>query len=732
MNKTLTKVLALVMVLAMVLSLCACGAEPAAPAEEPAAPAESEETAAPVEVDTRLAAEVYTTENVDFDAYTATSEEIYADVLGDFLATYNEAKAASTIAERYALMAVAEAKLIEAGIFFPTSSNGGNYSLGRNANYTVSPCLWGNDEYRLHQLVITTDLIKAEYRTEMRAKWNELRGTGEYEQWVKDFLVEKGYTLTDEYAAGYSSDPKTWDCLATSRQADTEPIVNLFDGLMEYDIENVQQPALATGYEMSEDGLTYTFTLRDYVWTDSQGRKVADGSADDFVAGMQHMMDTMGGLEYLVQGVILNADEYINGEVTDFAEVGVKALDEHTLQYTLCQDTPYFLTMLSYSVFAPMCRSYYESQGGKFGAEFDASAADYLYGTSPDNIAYNGPFVITNWTSENSITFKANASYWNADKINLHTINWYYNDGTDATKAYNDMKNGTLTSCGLNSAALEACKADGLFDEYVGTSLTDATAFMGFFNLNRTNYANINDGAAASTMTVNDADRTNAAMKNLHFRRALMLSLDRKGYNAQTVGDDLALVSLVNSYTPGTFVTMPEDVTIDGLGTFAAGTYYGEIMQAQIDADGLDIKVWDAENQQSNGFDGWYNPEAAAEELALAVEELAAEGIEISAENPIYIDLPCFTGSDAYSKRANVLKQSVEAATNGLMIVNLVECVDSSTWYYAGYYTDYGYEANYTVYDVSGWGPDYGDPQTYLDTMLDEYAGYMVKCLGIF
>ena len=52
--------------------------------------------------------------------------------------------------------------------------------------------------------------------------------------------------------------------------------------------------------------------------------------------------------------------------------------------------------------------------------------------------------------------------------------------------------------------------------------------------------------------------------------------------------------------------------------------------------------------------------------------------------------------------------------------------------YYAGYYVNYGYEQNYDVYDVSGWGPDFGDPCSYLDTMLPDYEGYMTKCFGIF
>ena len=74
----------------------------------------------------------------------------------------------------------------------------------------------------------------------------------------------------------------------------------------------------------------------------------------------------------------------------------------------------------------------------------------------------------------------------------------------------------------------------------------------------------------------------------------------------------------------------------------------------------------------------------------------------------------------------------MEKTLDGLVVVNLVACVDNESWYYAGYYTDFGYEANYDVYDVSGWGPDYGDPSSYLDTFLPDYAGYMIKCIGIF
>ncbi|MBR2602145.1 MAG: peptide ABC transporter substrate-binding protein, partial [Clostridia bacterium] len=118
--------------------------------------------------------------------------------------------------------------------------------------------------------------------------------------------------------------------------------------------------------------------------------------------------------------------------------------------------------------------------------------------------------------------------------------------------------------------------------------------------------------------------------------------------------------------------------------------------------------------------------------LEKAIEELAAEGLTIDADHPIYLDVPTFTGSEIYNNREEALKQSVAAASDNRIVINKVECPTQNDWYYAGYYYNTGYEANFDICDLSGWGPDYGDPQSYLDTMLPDYAGYMVKALGIF
>ena len=95
-------------------------------------------------------------------------------------------------------------------------------------------------------------------------------------QSVKDYLAEKGYTLKNSYAwNGYASDPEIWDPLAAWTNTVSEPLCMTVDGLIRYDMENVLQPGLATSWEHSEDGLTWTFHLREGVqWVDSQGRKL--------------------------------------------------------------------------------------------------------------------------------------------------------------------------------------------------------------------------------------------------------------------------------------------------------------------------------------------------------------------------------------------------------------------------------------------------------------------------
>ncbi len=674
------------------------------------------------------------------------SDDLYEKVLGEFDEYYKAAKAATNVSEKFALMAIAEAKLLETGVMLPSSANGGNYAISRVVPYSISSVLWGNDSDRFYSaLIVNQNPLTPAIRDEMKAKWAECATADEYFAWAKNYLAEKEYTLSDKYTFGYSSDPKTWDALATSKAADSEAIVNTYDGLLEYDAKNNQVPALAESYTVSEDGTVYTFKIREGVnWVDYQGKVIEAVTANSFVAGFRHMLDAKGGLEYLVEGVVKNAAEYIAGEETDFTKVGVKAVDDYTLEYTLEAPCSYFTTMLGYNVFAPMSETFFKSKGGVFGVdEFETASADadkYTYGTSHENIAYCGPYLVTSAVAQNSIVFTANNSYWNTEKVQIKTLTWKFISGKNATESYDLMKDGTFAGSGLNSEAAAKAKDDGWFDLYAYVSGTDATSFPVFMNLYRAQYGNYNDETVApTTFTDTEKVRANLAMQNKNFRLALTTSLDRGAYNATIVGDDLKLASLVNSYTPGNFVKLEEEVTVKINGedkTYAAGTYYGKIMQDQLDADGIRVTVWDPNADggvgASFGFDGWYNVEYSRELLAKAVAELKEQNVEITKENPLKLEIPYYDIYDVYANRAAALEQSIEATTEGLIDIVLVKCggEDAYNWYYATYFPEAGDDMNFNLMDNSGWGPDYGDPSTYLDTMF--FGGYMLKCIGLY
>lgn len=690
-------------------------------------------------------------ETIDAMDYDEKSDALYDYNLGEFNEHYQAAKEEVTdLDKRMALMAVAEAKLLESGVFQPVQSNGGNYAISRLVPRTGSTVLWGLDEYKWYTYLTANELLRSEDRTELVSIWGESKTADEWFTNAKAFLEEKGYTLSDTWNNEISYQLVTWDVIATSMTSDSYFISCTYSGLLEYDAINQQQPALAESYEVSDDGLTYTFHIRPGVqWVDQQGREIGEVTADDWVASMQHVADNDGELGYLMTTTdgcgIKNYDAWVNGELSDFSEVGVEAVDDYTLVYTLEAPFPAFTTMMGYGCFAPLNRSFYKSQGGTFSAEGDEYTPGN-YGTDPSHIAYCGPYLVTNYTENNVTSYTANPAYWNADAVNTQNINIYYNDGSDALRAYNDTKDNVSSGCTLTASALVQAQQDipegeteTYFDLYNYTSATDGTTFCGWVNINRAIWTNYDDTSVGiSPQTDEDKQRTKAALSNQNFRLAMAMAFDRGAFNATSSGEDLKYVSLRNAYVPGTFQSLANDTTIDINGesaTFTAGTYYGAIVQAQLDADGIPLKVWDPAADDGvgsgDGFDGWFNADNAVAYLDAAIAELAQVGVEVSAENPIYIDVPCGSFAEYYSNRANAYKQSIEKVLGGKVMVNLVEFNDQTAYTYSYYRISNGNEANFDAAPgTSGWGPDYGDAQTYLDTI--QPYGYMCKNIGLY
>lgn len=760
MNKTVKRMLALLLAALMLVSvLAACGGDSGSPSsseqssssEESSSETESSEagddTSDPEEGETGE----WTPPSIDSEDYDEISAYYYDYNVGEFYETYEHAtEEVMDLNKRWAEEAIAEAKLMETGMLQPTTCDGGQYAFGRIAPGSTTTNGWGFDNERYQYSIVTEEILKTEDRDALKELLNEKRGTGEYRTEAQKYLTDKGYHLKDSYNITFTELPTTWDMMATSKAADTVPVLGTRDSLLYYDGENREVPALAESYEASEDGLTYTFHIRKGVkWVDSQGREVGDLTAQDWVAGLQHLCDAGDGIQSLFVGVVEGIEDYINGDETDFSKVGIEATDDHTLVYHLEKPVPYFTSMLHYGLSLPLCTSFYTAQGGAFGEDFDPGAENYTYGTSPETIAYCGPFLITNATAGNSINYVANPAYWDAENVTLKAMARLYNDGSDVTKNYSDLKAGITDQSTLNSSTLELAKSEKMegdeatiFDTYAYVTATGVTSYINFMNVNRQTWANARDNTeAVSAQTEEDKERTHLAMNNVHFRRALCFAVDRTTWNAQGVGEELAALSVRNSYTPATFVSLTEDTTVTINGeevTFPAGTDYGEIMQAQIDADGVKITVYKKDSSAENGkgtgdgFDGWYSPENAVEELNIAIEELSKHGVTIDESNPIQVDLPFASNSTVYTNKANAYKQSVEASLGGKVIVNLIDCPSYEVWYYCGYNTNDGSEANYDMYDLSGWSPDFMDPCSYIDTFLPEYNGFMTKCIGVY
>lgn len=688
---------------------------------------------------------------IDAMDHDARSDALYEYHLGEFNEYYQTAKKeVADVDKRMALMAISEAKLMETGVISPAQSNGGAYAMTRIVPRSGSTVLWGLDEYKRHTTLVTNELLRSEDRAELVSIWGKSETEAAWFESAKAFLKNKGYTLNDTYNILITYELVTWDVIATSQTSDSYFIASTYTGLLEYDALNKQQPALAESYEVSKDGLTYTFHIRPGVnWVDQQGRVVGKVTADDWVASMQHVADNNDELGFLMSSDggcgIKNYDAWVNGELANFSDVGVKAVDENTLVYTLEAPFPAFLTLLGYGCFAPLNRSFYKAQGGTFSADGVAYTPGN-YGTSPSNIAYCGPYLVTNYTQKNVTSYKANPEYWNKNAVNTPNVNIYYNDGSDTLRSYNEAKANTIAGSGFNSSSLVLAKQEipagetkSYFDLYHYTSSTDGSTFCGWINVNRSVWTNYDDTTKGiSPQTEEQKARTKAALSNQNFRLALAMAFDRGAYNAASVGEDLKYASLRNSYTPGTFLVLSKDVTVKINGkntTFPAGTYYGAIEQAQLDADNVPITVWDPNADDGvgsgDGFDGWYNPDNAVKYLETAITELAKDGVEISADNPIYIDVPNPTYDEVRSNQKNAYKLTVEKVLGGKVIVNLIPYEDQTTYTHAYYRIKNGAEANYDVSPASsGWGPDYGDAQSYLDT-FQPYA-YMDKNIGLY
>ena len=163
---------------------------------------------------------------------------------------------------------------------------------------------------------------------------------------VASYAQEEG-DLVPEYKMTYLGDPTSLDYTFSMRDINTNHTVNFVDGLYENDQFGNYIPAVAESHEVSEDGLTYTYKIRPGVmWVDMNGNEYAETTAHDFVTGLKHAVEAQSEMLPIVSSSIAGLQDYIDGKITDFEEVGVKAIDDYTLEYTLTKPEPVSYTHL--------------------------------------------------------------------------------------------------------------------------------------------------------------------------------------------------------------------------------------------------------------------------------------------------------------------------------------------------------------------------------------------------
>ena len=225
-----------------------------------------------------------------------------------------------------------------------------------------------------------------------------------------------------------------------------EVIANYTDGLTQMDADGAAIPAIAESWDVSEDGTVYTFHLReDANW--SNGEPV---TANDFVFAWQRAADPALASEYSYMlsdiGQIKNAAAIIAGEM-DKSELGVKAIDDKTLEVTLEVPVSYFLSLMYFPTFYPVNQAFFEG------------LADGTFGTSPETVLSNGAFVLTSYEpAALSFSLTKNADYYDADKVQLDGLN--YQVIKDSQQAYMSYQNGDLDIVMLSGDQVEQVEGD--------------------------------------------------------------------------------------------------------------------------------------------------------------------------------------------------------------------------------------------------------------------------------
>ena len=478
------------------------------------------------------------------------------------------------------------------------------------------------------------------------------------------------------YTSLYSGEVTTLNYLVTTTANEYAIAANVIDTLVEYDEFGRMLPSLAESWEPSNNSQTWTFKLRqDATWVNGKGEVVGKVTANDFVSAAKYILTSTNASASanLLYGDIAGAEEYymstipaegetVAANVLDFDTVGVKALDDYTLQYTLTKPIPYFLTKLTYVCYMPVY--------GPFLAEI---GEDFGKATGNDTLLYCGAYYLSEFKPQEIRVMSKNSENWDADRVYIHEIIQKYNKqaGEVSAQLYLD---GEIDTASLDNETIASWLNDAEKSAYLHPVRQNSTyAYFYTFNFDPQFDAEY------------EPENWKIAVNNENFRLSIFNAFNR--IKIKTLIDpDNPEALLYNTLTPPAFV---DDNGVDyvNIGDLAA-----------ITAKGADTM----------------NVDAALAYKEAAIKELTAAGCKF----PVIVlnaYHPSATGNNS-AEEAQLVEQQLESVL-GTDYIDVVLVAGPAQSYLTNRRT-----GQYGIQNCN-WGPDYTDPETYTDPFLrtDDY-----------
>ena len=505
---------------------------------------------------------------------------------------------------------------------------------------------------------------------------------------------------TKEYVYSDSREVASMDYLVTALASDHQYNVNFVDGLVICDRYGAYQPAVAESWTANEDATVWTFKLKKGVkWVTAAGDEYGEVTAEDFVTGLRHAAEFQSGTAYVVSSVDGFSDYMSAGDYSDeaWAKVGVKAVDDYTVEYTLNAPTPYFYTQVEYTVFYPVNKTFLESKGDgcKLGTP-DTNSCTFGQAT-PDSILYNGAYILSSFDVKSQTVMVKNPAYYAADEVYLEKVTVIYDEGSDPYEMIRSFEQNVYAYAGLSTQWGDEVFNEMMakYDGYVNPTLSNYYAFGIVFNYNRVTYEN--------TAHADDADKENtkAAIRNENFRLAMKSAFDAQAYLEVSAPTEIAKATLRNINGVPNLVSTSD------------GTLYGTLVEdAYEEITGTRVSLADGQ---------W--PWLSKENALAYIEAAKADGITF----PVHVDMLVIETSDRITKQGLSFKQSIEENTDGQIIVDLI-MRDQDTVQNIAYYSESWDEADYDISTFTGWGPDYVDPKSFVEIYSPVDGYYMHSC----